>query len=58
MREYLLALRWVRDPCPSAGRSQRAAIKGLLEQLYRSNRKIKGNIFRAMRHVKPEYLLK
>jgi tRNA 2-thiocytidine biosynthesis protein TtcA len=46
------------NPCPSAGRSRRAAIKGLLEQLYRSNRKIKGNIFRAMRRVKPEYLLK
>jgi tRNA 2-thiocytidine biosynthesis protein TtcA len=46
------------NPCPSAARSRRAAIKGLLEQLYRSNPKIKGNIFRAMRHVKPEYLLK
>jgi len=46
------------NPCPSAGRSQRAAVKGLLEQLYRSNRKIEGNIFRAVRRVKPEYLLK
>jgi tRNA 2-thiocytidine biosynthesis protein TtcA len=46
------------NPCPSAGRSRRADIKELLQQLYRSNRKIKGNIFRAMRHVKPEYLLK
>lgn len=46
------------NPCPSAGRSRRAEIKDLLQQLYRSNRKIKGNIFRAMRHVKTEYLLK
>jgi tRNA 2-thiocytidine biosynthesis protein TtcA len=46
------------NPCPSAGRSRRADIKQLLQQLYLSNRKIKGNIFRSMRHVKPEYLLK
>jgi tRNA 2-thiocytidine biosynthesis protein TtcA len=46
------------NPCPSAGRSRRAEIKDLLQQLYRSNPKIKGNIFRAMRHVKTEYLLK
>jgi tRNA 2-thiocytidine biosynthesis protein TtcA len=43
--------------CPSANLSRRSEIRGLLQQLYRSNRKIKGNIFRAMRHVKPEYLL-
>jgi tRNA 2-thiocytidine biosynthesis protein TtcA len=30
----------------------------LLKQLYRSNKKVKGNIFRSMSHVKPEYLLK
>lgn len=46
------------NPCPSAGRSRRADIKQLLRQLYLSNPKIKGNIFRSMRHVKPEYLLK
>jgi tRNA 2-thiocytidine biosynthesis protein TtcA len=46
------------NPCPSAGSSRRADIKQLLQQLYRSNPKIKGNIFRAMRHLKPEYLLK
>lgn len=55
-REQALPVR--ANPCPSAGRSRRADIKDLLQQLYRSNRKIKGNIFRAMRHVKPEYLLK
>lgn len=46
------------NPCPSADASKRSEIKSLLNELYRSNRKIKGNVFRAMRHVKPEYLLK
>lgn len=46
------------NPCPSAGRTKRSQIKTLLETLYRSNRKIKGNIYRAMSHVKMEYLLK
>ena len=46
------------NPCPTAKVSKRQEIKTLLNQLYKSNRKIKGNIFRAMSHVKPEYLLK
>ncbi len=46
------------NPCPSARTSKRREIKTLLHQLYRSNQKIKGNIFRAMRHVKTDYLLK
>jgi tRNA 2-thiocytidine biosynthesis protein TtcA len=46
------------NPCPSAGRTRRAEIKALLAELYRSNRKIKGNIFRALRHVRTDYLLK
>ena len=46
------------NPCPTAATSKRRAIKHLLNQLYRSNKKIKGNIFRSMSHVKPEYLLK
>ena len=46
------------NPCPSAGRSKRREIKTLLYQLYRSNRKIKGNIFRSMSHVNVDYLLK
>jgi tRNA 2-thiocytidine biosynthesis protein TtcA len=48
----------ISNPCPSAGRSRRAEIKAVLHQLYRSNPKIKGNIFHAMRQVKAEYLLK
>lgn len=46
------------NPCPSSTISKRQEIRTLLKQLYISNRKIKGNIFRAMSHVKPEYLLK
>jgi len=45
------------NPCPTAGNSKRQEIKAILNQLYRSNKKIKGNIFRAMSHVNLEYLL-
>ena len=46
------------NPCPTSKISKRKEIKQLLNQLYRSNKKIKGNIFRALSHVRPEYLLK
>ena len=46
------------NPCPSAGATKRAEIKAMLERLYRTNRKIKGNIYRAMSHVNMDYLLK
>ena len=46
------------NPCPTAKVSKRQEIKRLLQQLYRSNKKVKGNIFRAMSHVKTDYLLK
>ena len=46
------------NPCPTAGISKRQEIKDLLKQLFRSNKKIKGNIFRAMSHVKMDYMLK
>jgi len=42
--------------CLTAGSSKRETIKEILNQLYRSNQKIKGNIFHAMHNVKPEYL--
>lgn len=45
------------NPCPSAKISKRSEIKALLHQLYRSNKKIKGNIFRAMHNVRKDYLL-
>jgi len=46
------------NPCPTAAVSKRQEIKSLLNHLYRGNRKVKGNIFRAMRHVRRDYLLK
>lgn len=46
------------NPCPSASNSKRRELKTMLKQLYRSNPKIKGNIFRAMSRVKTDYLLK
>jgi tRNA 2-thiocytidine biosynthesis protein TtcA len=60
IRKFHTAQGWPQfiNPCPSAQRSERHAIKQLLDQLYRSNAKIKGNIFRALHHVKPDYLLK
>ena len=46
------------NPCPSAGTSKRQEIKGILEQLYQGNDKVKGNIFRALSRPKLDYLLK
>lgn len=43
--------------CPSAKQSKRYAVKEMLTELYRTNRKIRGNIFRALHHVKLDYLL-
>jgi tRNA 2-thiocytidine biosynthesis protein TtcA len=42
--------------CPTAGSSKREDIKNMLKGLYRTNKKIKGNIFHAIQNVKPEYL--
>ncbi len=47
----------VENPCPTARISKRHEIKKMLNSLYQKNNKIKGNIFRAMSRVKPEYLL-
>jgi tRNA 2-thiocytidine biosynthesis protein TtcA len=46
------------NPCPSANNSKRQEIKSVLKRLYKTNTKIKGNIFRAMSHVRPDYLLR
>ncbi len=46
------------NPCPTAKTSKRLEIKNMLKTLYQTNKKIKGNIFRSMSHVKPDYLLK
>ncbi len=46
------------NPCPSNGRTQRSAVRRMLEELYLENPHVKGNIFRAMSRVKTDYLLK
>jgi tRNA 2-thiocytidine biosynthesis protein TtcA len=46
------------NPCPSANHTKRQEVKDLLRRLYRSNPKVKGNIFRAMSHVRMDYMLK
>ena len=45
------------NPCPEAHISKRKEIKDLLAQLYKSNKKIKGNLFRSLSNVKTDYLL-
>ena len=42
--------------CPTAGASKRETIKEMLNGFYRSNKKIKGNIFHALQNVRPDYL--
>lgn len=42
--------------CPTAGSSRREDIKNMLKRFYRSNKKIKGNIFHALQNVNPAYL--
>jgi tRNA 2-thiocytidine biosynthesis protein TtcA len=45
------------NPCPRAAVSKRKEIKDMLHRLYRSNKKIKGNVFSALKNVNPDYLL-
>jgi len=45
------------NPCPTAKTSKRIYIKDLIKKLDGDHRGIKENIFKAMKHVKPDYLL-
>jgi len=42
--------------CPSSGRTKRKEVKEIIETLSKKNRKVKGNIFRALANVKLDYL--
>jgi tRNA 2-thiocytidine biosynthesis protein TtcA len=42
--------------CPSSGRTKRNEMKALIEGLQKKNHRIKGNIFRSISNVKPDYL--
>ncbi|NQU14113.1 MAG: tRNA 2-thiocytidine(32) synthetase TtcA, partial [Desulfobacteraceae bacterium] len=56
---YFKSMGWERLNlgCPTDGSSKREEIKKMLNGFYRSNRKIKGNVFHSLQNVKPEYLL-
>jgi tRNA 2-thiocytidine biosynthesis protein TtcA len=58
LRRHAKAMGWpaIDLGCPTAGSSKRQEVKDLLNQVYQSNRKIRGNIFHAIQNVKPEYL--
>jgi tRNA 2-thiocytidine biosynthesis protein TtcA len=47
----------VKNECPTSENSRRFYIKKLLNELERENKDIRHNIFKAMSHVKPDYLL-
>ena len=59
IRRYARSMNWpeIRLGCPTSGSSRREDVKKMLKGFYRSNRKIKGNIFHALQNVNPEYLL-
>ncbi len=46
------------NSCPSEKKSKRYEMKQMLNTLYKSNRKIKGNIFRSLSNINEDYLLK
>lgn len=45
------------NSCPSANSTKRGEVRSMLENLYKTNKNIKGNIFRAMGNIASEYLL-
>ena len=47
----------VENPCPTAKNTKRQYIKEIIKKLDQDHRGIKENIFKAMKHVKPDYLL-
>jgi tRNA 2-thiocytidine biosynthesis protein TtcA len=58
IEKYSSLMGWpeVDTGCPIDGTSKREEIKNMLKGFYRTNKKIKGNIFHAMQNVRPEYL--
>jgi tRNA 2-thiocytidine biosynthesis protein TtcA len=59
VQRYAQTMGWdeIKLGCPTAGSSKREEIKDMLKHFYRSNKKIKGNIFHALKNVNPDYLL-
>jgi tRNA 2-thiocytidine biosynthesis protein TtcA len=46
----------LKNDCPTSRTSKRIFIKKLLDDLEKDNRKVRDNIYKAMSHVKPDYL--
>jgi len=46
----------IKSCCPSNRNTKREEIKLMLKSFYRSNKKIKGNIFHAMQNIKADYM--
>jgi tRNA 2-thiocytidine biosynthesis protein TtcA len=44
--------------CPSSGKTKRKVVKDLIETLSKKDRRVKGNIFRALSNIKLDYLLR
>ncbi len=59
VRRYVKFMGWTEIDlgCPTSRTSKRQEIKDMLNGFYRSNKKIRGNIFHALQNVNPEYLL-
>jgi tRNA 2-thiocytidine biosynthesis protein TtcA len=59
IRRYAKSMEWpeIDLGCPTARFSKREDVRKMLKDFYRTNKKIKGNIFHALQNVKPEYLL-
>ena len=55
-REFNLPV--LENPCPTAETSKRKYIKDLLKKMEQDNRNVKENIFKALKNVKVDYLLK
>jgi tRNA 2-thiocytidine biosynthesis protein TtcA len=51
-----LSLPVIASACPSAGKSTRHEIAEWLAPVFRRNRRLKGNVFRALSNVRPDYL--
>jgi tRNA 2-thiocytidine biosynthesis protein TtcA len=47
----------LKNDCPTSKISKRAYIKNLLNELERDNKQIRDNVYKAMSHVKSDYLL-
>ena len=43
--------------CPTSGKTKRKVVKDLIEALNKKNRRVKGNIFRALSNIKLDYML-